>query len=91
MGIFLISLAAAIIAAIIQIFFYKFTKKRFTMFIIPVTCLIPTIYLLLKYSGYSILSKDGGLWVIAFFIGIPIVIGSLLTGIIITIVKSKKK
>jgi glycerol-1-phosphate dehydrogenase [NAD(P)+] len=86
--ILLLSVAAALIAALIQYGLYKITKDRDIMFLIPIILAIPTVFILVRYGNVSIFAKEAGYALAAMFFGVPAVIGSLCVGIYIK--KSKK-
>ena len=86
--ILLLSVAAALIAALIQYGLYKITKNRDIIFLIPTILAIPTIFILIRYGNVSIFAKEAGYALAAMFFGVPAVIGSLCAGIYIK--KSKK-
>ena len=90
MGVIFFVCFIALIAVMIQVAIHIFTKKKPILFIFPVVCAVPTIYILLNYGNVSILSKEADLYLGAFAIGIPASFASLLTGIIIVSLKAKK-
>ena len=67
--ILIIGLLSALITGLIQVALYKITKKKFTMFIIPVILAIPTIYFIIKYYHASLGSPEFGYGFLSMYIG----------------------
>ena len=80
-----IALAVLVFSFYIQFRIYDKTEKRLTLLIIPGVFVIPTLYIIITLGNESIFSPGIIYVLIAMFIGAPIVIGSLISGIIIAI------
>ena len=87
--IYLLGMAVAIIAGLMQFGLYKLIKKKFIMVFIPVILTGIVIYWSVKYSGYSIFDSRSGYALIAWLFGIPAVLGSLLPIIMVNIKENK--
>ena len=80
-----IALVIFILSFYIQFRIYDKTDKKRVLLIIPGVFIIPTVYTIIKLWSESALSPTLIYFVIAIFVGVPIVVGSLLSGIIIVI------
>ena len=79
---YVIALVCALISVYVQFRIFYETEKKRNMLYIPITFAIPTIFILVRYTDDSFFSFTSWLYIFTLFIGVPIVIGSLIGGLI---------